>query len=120
VTLTSAELHSTLAGIVPKGVFVVVAFDVTNTSTLPDSFPYAALILADGAGTAYAWDEKATKEFQRHSFYVVNENYRGLRPDTVFAPGDPVHTVVAFDVPVGATGPTLSGPGWPAAVPLGL
>jgi len=120
VTLTSAELHSTLAGIVPKGVFVVVALDVTNTSALSDSFPYAALVLTDGAGTAYTWDGKTTEAFQSNSFYGVNENYRGLHTSTVFASGDLVHTVVAFDVPVDATGLTLSGPGWPAAVPLGL
>lgn len=113
IEVTDVEIRNTMLSNVAEGIYVIVFFEVTNTSRLEDSFPYGALVIMDAQGNEY------TSSSTSEPGWALVHNSTGGSPGDGVTPGTTIETAWAFDVPVNATGLMLSGPGWPAPVELG-
>lgn len=111
VAITVVDWRNTLFGNVAEGIFIVVLFDITNTSILADDFTTKALLITDDEGVEYLRAEKATTDIRRDA------KLWGLASAPI-EPGETVQTAVVFDVPLDASGLELNGPGWPEPVSI--
>jgi len=103
-TLQGTDLFEAVGSFDPQeanGIYLVVYLDVRNVSTSPQEFPYRDFQVEDGRGRSYSQDSTGTIYFISDAFDIQNP-FGTLQPDLIYS------TAVVFDVPVDATGFTLS------------
>jgi hypothetical protein len=113
ISVTSAEFRNTVLNNVAKGIYVLVFLEVTNTSSLEDTFPYTAFFITDDLGNAYPAGNLTSEPQWSLARTLTEDSVTAL-----IAPDQTIKTAVVIDVPVDATGLTISAPGWPAPIPL--